>query len=164
MQTVLQLCGAPGGRRTSAAAPSGSCGHDRRGSSVIAGRSLAWRSAGCVGCATGHLTADIAVPATRERPGPARPAGTRRAPTPGTPARGAARDGAATRRRRKPPGTANRCDGEVVAPRVLRRLTTAEFEATVRAAFALDAGRSGRARRSCPIPPRATASPTTPSG
>jgi hypothetical protein len=38
-----------------------------------------------------------------------------------------------------PPGTANRCQNEPVAPRVLRRLTTAEFDATVRAAFGLDA-------------------------
>jgi hypothetical protein len=38
-----------------------------------------------------------------------------------------------------PPGTANRCQAEPVAPRVLRRLTTAEFDATVRAAFGLDA-------------------------
>jgi hypothetical protein len=45
--------------------------------------------------------------------------------------------GTATPGSARPPGTANRCDAEVVAPRVLRRLTTAEFEATVRAAFAL---------------------------
>jgi hypothetical protein len=38
-----------------------------------------------------------------------------------------------------PPGTPNRCENEGVAPRVLRRLTTAEFDATVRAAFGLDA-------------------------
>jgi hypothetical protein len=38
-----------------------------------------------------------------------------------------------------PAGTPNRCATESVAPRLLRRMTTAEFEATVRAAFGLDA-------------------------
>jgi hypothetical protein len=38
-----------------------------------------------------------------------------------------------------PPGSAVRCEAEVIAPRVLRRLTGPELEATVRAAFKLDA-------------------------
>jgi hypothetical protein len=40
----------------------------------------------------------------------------------------------------KPPGSPDRCDIERVAPRTLRRLTTAEFDATVRAAFGLGQG------------------------
>ena len=38
-----------------------------------------------------------------------------------------------------PPGSPVRCENEVIAPRVLRRLTGPELEATVRSAFALDA-------------------------
>ncbi len=38
----------------------------------------------------------------------------------------------------KPPGSAVHCEAEVIAPRVLRRLTNNEIEATIRTAFGLD--------------------------
>jgi hypothetical protein len=66
--------------------------------------------------------------------GPGAPGGSTGPSTPGGPG---APPGTAPPGSARPPGAANRCENEVVAPRVLRRLTTGEFETTVRTAFGL---------------------------